>query len=457
MKYLYLSLLILITACGSKQESEPDNWETPTLFFKKSDQETSQKSVVTQSFKQNLTPADQFEFSFKGESALKQKSIANVRIKAKCGDNFELSNGVFEETYDLGARPIFSAHDLLPPQALLENSKTIFCKWTVTAINVYGSTRTYSLPPLRLDDDNSSTKIKIKTTEGREVTAGSVVNFENSKGMTFSPPDSGSFTSVLKCDLLSINLGPSNSIVGDFVVEESDNESLRLKHPMQRCLIEVKSNTGKIYRSGGFKFYLFPSELSVTQVNFLPHTSFEPIQGSMVIGTARIINNSDQIRTFGFQSSQPQYDIFFFDDHGFGGTMADDLPNSSYYWYQTKNDGKAWIQINHEFVDVAGQKLLVLQPHEDLKDVALRLDYSVNCGGGGEYSIGGLRVPQGKEIFGERAPYKDKRGNVIDLPISGTTLNTNSPAPYFLRFFHNKLVGNPKTYNRSWRPVSRGC
>ena len=452
-------LLFIVTACAKNSESV-DNWETPTLAFKRGTEDSSKTIFVTSTFQQALAPDDQFEFIFKGDNAKKQKSIANVSVRAKCAEDSEFLNGVFEESFDLGARAAFRANELLPPQSVLENAKALHCRWSIIAKNFNGSTRTFTLPFLRLEGENFNSTVNIVDNEGKPTPQGTTISFRNSRALTFNSPDPGSFNGTLRCDLLSIKLQPGNNAIGDFIAQESDNEILRYKHPMQRCFVELRSSSGKIYRSAGFVIYLFPRELATTQVEYVGNENFEKTTDGrgLLMGKVRITNNSDQERLFGIQSESNTYDVFFFDDHGTGGSY-DNLPNSGHYWYERKTDGKVrWANESYlQFTEVAGTKYLVVRPHQDIKDVAFLYQTNIQCSGTGEFSLGGIRVPFSGDLLNERAPYFDKKGKLIDFAIPGTSVQTHTPIPYFLRVFHNKLVGNPKTYNREWREVKRGC
>jgi hypothetical protein len=458
MKYFYLFLLVLIAACGGKQNSETDNWETPSLLYKKADQGTSTRSTVTKSFNEPLKSDDQFEFYFRGDNLTKQKRIQDIQIQAECAEDSEMKIKRFKEFYSIGRQPIFSAYELLPPQALLDNSNIVFCKWTLVIVNETGSTRTYALPQLQLNNQNSQPKVKLSNSEGVELKSGSVVTFENNRGITFTSPEAGSFTSKLKCDLTTIEMPTNSALLSEYIFQKSDNDEIRSKHPMQRCLVEVKSSTGKIYRSTGILYYLFPRELTRTEISYAQIEEQIPMNNGMALGRARISNDSDQTRTFKFNSPNLPYDLLFFDDRhepmGTGQYM-----NENFYRYQPKKNGIGVVGPDRKAQEVT------LRPHEQA-DVDLYFFYSLNCGGGGEYSIAGLRLSLGNELFGERAPYSDKKGNVMDFPLPGTRTtqvvapgrdNRLSPHSYFMKLIHAKLYGNPTTYKRNFVMLDSSC
>lgn len=454
-KFLLLSIGLFITACAEKPaEPTPDNWQTPTLSFKKKESNSSQIVQVTPSFKSDLDGDDQFEFNFKGSNKELQKSIVSLRVRAKCAANSEMNEGVFEDEFLLGARALFQARELVPAANILDNTKEMYCSWELTIFNVHNSSRVYSLPPLKLTRSTLTADVQILDSEKKEVTAGTLLDLTTIQKVTIGVPIVGEYQPSLVCDLITIS-SEQTIHLSEIILNKSSDENLRFAHPVQKCFVEIKTDDNRILRSIGYRVHLSPKPLYSVEIDYSNPQELIALDDRMYVGHVLIKNQSSQNRTFVLFGAKPvPYDILFFSDQGTGGT---DLPNNNIFWYLRKTGGEliAESPTNLKFEDKE-KKRIVVGPNEQI-EFSLMLNYHLvpGCSIGGTYAIGGLRLPFSQEILTEDTSYKDKKGN-LENPNYGSANLTLRPMPNFIKLIHNKLF-YPSVYERQYHPVASGC
>jgi len=451
--FVLVSGLCLI---GCSKNAEVDSWHTPTLVIKKSD--TQEDIVVTSKTKLDLNSKDEFYFRV-GEHE-QDKSIQNLRVSSTCSSSADFSKETYDEEHDLGSTRNFRAHDLLPPTALFENVKEIFCQWTLTIYNSVGSSRRYVLQPMRLINTALEPNIVVSDRNQNILPAGSRINSTNVNTLVYSTPEIGGYSSRFICDLLTTKPIAQQNSVAALVTAESDHEDVRFSHPTQRCFVEVKYANGHIYRSLGYQVFLHPEPLATAIMDYQfvegDKNRSTPIGEPFAVANIRLKNQTDRSIFVTIFGPTIPFDILFFDDRMNG---RGELENAHIFYFERKSDGQLEFEgiPSDRIVKGRNESVIQLQPHEEL-DFTSRFSYSVRCGGGGEFSLGGIRLPPLSNFLSEGSSYHDKKDiSIMSVtPLKYILINTPQGTDDFIKLLHNKLF-YPKSYQRQFSEVKRGC